>query len=141
MQIEGDKRRKKFLPLCYQKKDPCVILGHLMLKPTIPFSDFSKLDLRVGKIVKAEDKEGSEKLLRLTVDLGEEVGQRTIFAGIKAFYPTKSLVGKLIVVLINLEPKKMLDEESQGMLIAADINGTPVLLKPEKKVPAGTGVK
>lgn len=112
-----------------------------MLKPTIPFSDFAKLDLKVGKIVAAEEKEGSEKLLRLTVDLGEEVGQRTIFAGIKAFYTTKALAGKLVVVLVNLEPKKMMDEESQGMLLAADVNGKPFLLKPEKKVPAGTLIR
>ncbi|MCL5675914.1 MAG: methionine--tRNA ligase [Patescibacteria group bacterium] len=125
-----------------------------MLKPTIPFSVFSKLDLRIGKIIKAEEKEGSEKLVRLTVDLGEEVGQRTIFAGlrpprqatarkagIKSSYPTKSLVGKLIVVLVNLEPKKMLDEESRGMLLAADVNGRPILLKPEKKVEPGTIIR
>lgn len=112
-----------------------------MLKPTIQFSDFAKLDLKVGKIINAEDKEGSDKLVRITVDLGEEVGKRTIFAGIRAFFTTKTLIGKLIVVLINLEPKKMLDEESQGMLIAADVDGKPVLLKPEKKVKPGTIIK
>ncbi len=112
-----------------------------MFKPTITFSDFAKLDLRVGKIVNAQDKEGSDKLVRLTVDMGEEVGQRTIFAGIRAFFTTKTLIGKLVVVLINLEPKKMLDEESQGMLIAADVDGKPILLKPEKKVKPGTLIR
>lgn len=119
----------------------CAILTRLnMLKPTIPFSDFAKLDLKVGKIVNAEEKEGSDKLIRLTVDLGEEVGTRTILAGLKGFYTTKALLNKLVVVVVNLEPRKMMSEESQGMILAA-VDGKPILLKPEKKVQAGTLVR
>lgn len=112
-----------------------------MLKPIISYPDFAKLDMRVGKIVNAEEVEGSDKLQRLTVDLGEEVGLRNILAGIRAFYSTKDLQDKLIVVLVNLEAKKMLNEESQGMLVAADVDGRPILLKPEEDVRPGTIIK
>ena len=112
-----------------------------MLKPTIPFSDFTKLDLRVGLIKNAEEIAQSDKLVRMTVDLGEEVGTRRILAGVKQFFTTKDLTGKLIVVLVNLEYRKMMGEESQGMLLAADVEGKPILLKPSKKVKPGTIIK
>ncbi len=111
-----------------------------MLKPTIPFSDFAKLDLKVGKIVEAKEIEGSDKLVWLQVDLGEETGTKTILAGLKGFYTTKALLDKLAVVVVNLETKKMMGEESQGMILAAD-GGKPILLKPEKKVKPGTLIK
>lgn len=112
-----------------------------MIKPTIEYPDFAKLDLRVGTITEAEEVTGSEKLIKMTVDLGEEVGKRTILAGIKAFYPTNELIGRQLIILVNLAPKKMLTEESQGMLLAADTEGKPFLLKPDQEVPAGTIIK
>lgn len=112
-----------------------------MIKTTIDYTDFAKLDLRVGTIIEAEEVTGSEKLVKMTVDLGEEVGKRTILAGIKAFYPTKDLIARQLIILVNLAPKKMLTEESQGMLLAADINGKPFLLKPDEEVPPGTVIK
>ncbi len=109
------------------------------MKTIISFSDFDKLDLRVGKILKAELKEGSIKLLRLTVDFGEE-GTRNILSGIAQFYKPEDLVGKSFVFIINLEPRKLMGELSEGMILAAD-GQTPLPLKPLKKIKAGTIIR
>jgi methionine--tRNA ligase beta chain len=105
----------------------------------ISFEDFQKIDLRVAKIIKAEKIEGSEKLLKLEVNLGKEI--RQIVAGIAKFYQPEDLVGKEIVVVANLEPKKLMGLESQGMLLAADDNGKPIILIPEKEVAPGTKIR
>jgi len=105
----------------------------------ISFEDFQKIDLRVAKIITAEKIEGSEKLLRLEIDLGNE--KRQIIAGIGKFYKPEILINKEIIVVANLEPKKLMGFESQGMLLAADIDGEPVILMPEKAVLAGTKVR
>jgi len=102
----------------------------------VRFEDFQKIDLRVGKILEAQKIEGSEKLLKLIVDLGNE--KRQLVAGLAKHYEPKNLIGKEIVVVTNLEPKKIMGIESQGMLLAADVNGEPVILIPEKEVPPGT---
>ncbi len=102
------------------------------------FDDFKKLDLRVAKVLKAEEMEGSEKILRLRVDLGE--AQRQILAGIKQYYQPQDLEGKEIVIVANLEPKTIMGEESQGMLLAADEGGAPILLKPDKVVKPGAKI-
>lgn len=108
-------------------------------KPTIPYSKFQELDLVIAKVVKAEKKEGSDKLLRLTVQMGDMT--KTILSGIAGWYSPESVVGKKIVVLKNLEPKKIMGEESQGMLLAAtDADGKAILLIPETDVPDGTTV-
>jgi methionine--tRNA ligase beta chain len=105
----------------------------------ISFDEFKKLDLRVAKVIEAEKIEGSKNLLRLEIDLGSE--KRQIVAGISQFYQPEDLVGKEIVVVANLEPKKLMGVESQGMLLAADIDGEPVILVPEKEVPPGTTIR
>ena len=105
----------------------------------ISFDEFKKLDLRVGKILKAEPIEGSEKLVRLEVDLGLE--QRQLVAGIAQHYAPDALVGRQIVVVANLEPRVLKGVESQGMLLAADMDGEPILLAPERDVPPGSVVK
>jgi methionine--tRNA ligase beta chain len=105
----------------------------------IRFEDFQKIDLRVGKVLEAEKVEGSEKLLKLIVDLGSE--KRQLVAGIAKFYKPEDLIGKEIVVVANLEPKNLMGIESQGMLLAADVNGEPVILIPEKEVPPGTKIR
>ncbi|HLD62367.1 MAG TPA: methionine--tRNA ligase subunit beta [Candidatus Norongarragalinales archaeon] len=89
-----------------------------MLKPTVAYADFAKLDLRVAKILNAEKVEGADKLLKLTISLGE-FGERTIAAGIAQYYTPEELVGKKIAVVANLEPKKLRGIESNGMLLAA----------------------
>lgn len=89
------------------------------MKPTITFEDFDKLDLRIGTIVNCEEKEGSEKLLRLTVDFGED-GTRNILSGIKQWYQPEDLKDKQFVFVFNLAPRKMMGEESEGMILAAE---------------------
>lgn len=106
----------------------------------ITIEDFKKLDLRIAKIISAERLENSEKLLKLKVDLGGE--ERQIIAGIGKFYEVEDLINKEVVVVANLELKEIMGLESQGMLLAANCDGNePVLLIPEKSVPAGTEIK
>ena len=104
----------------------------------IDFKDWSKLEIRIGKIVEAEKIENSDKLIKLQVDLGKE--KRQIVAGIAEFFEVKDLIGKEIPILVNLEPRKLRGVESQGMILAADVDGKPVLLHPEKEVPAGSKI-
>ena len=106
----------------------------------VSIEEFAKLDLRVGKIIRAERIPGARKLLRLEVDLGEEE-PRQLVAGIADFYEPEELVGLNIVVLANLKPKKFMGVESRGMLLAADVEGRPVLLTVIRDVPPGTKVR
>lgn len=108
---------------------------------TISFDDFKKVDLRVAIILQAEKVEGSDKLVKLQVDLGEDLGQRQIVAGIGLAYNPQELIEKQIVVVANLEPKSLMGLESRGMLLAATENSLPVLLAPEKKVSKGLVIK
>lgn len=105
----------------------------------ISLEEFKKIDIRIGKILKAERIEGSDRLLRLEVDLGSET--RQIVAGIALVYAPENLIGREIPILANLEPRILRGFESQGMLLAADSNGEPVLLFPDKEVPPGSAVK
>ncbi len=105
----------------------------------ISFDDFQKVELRVAKVLEAERVEGSEKLLKLQVDLGDE--KRQVVAGIGKAYAPESLIGREIVVVANLEPRKLMGLESQGMLLAASDENGPVLLVPGKEVPPGTGIR
>jgi methionyl-tRNA synthetase len=88
------------------------------IAPTISFDDFSKVDLRIGKIVACSKVEKSKKLLQLTVDIGEEK-PRNIFSGIAQYFAPEDLVGKLTVVVANLAPRKMTFGVSEGMLLSA----------------------
>ena len=105
----------------------------------ITFDQFQQLDLRVAKILKAEKIEEADKLLLLDIDLGEE--KRQLVAGIANDYSTKELEGKNIVIVANLEPKKIKGYLSQGMLLAVDSPQGPVLLVPEGEVSPGSKVK
>lgn len=105
----------------------------------ISYDDFKKIDLRIGTILEAERVDGSEKLLKLQVDLGEE--KRQVIAGIAKSYEPENLIGKQIVVLVNLEPRSLMGLESQGMLLAADKDGLPIILVPEKEVATGSVIK
>ena len=118
------------------------IIGVASMADMIKYDDFAKLDLRVGTIKSAEDLEGADKLWKLTVDLGSEIGDRTILAGIKKWYPKEELVGKQIIVIVNLEPRKMKGSESQGMLLAASNTDETkvILLSPEKGIENGSKV-
>jgi methionyl-tRNA synthetase len=94
-------------------------------KPPITFDDFAKVDLRVGKVIEVAEHPNADKLLVVKVDLGSE--QRTICAGIKAFYAPEALLGKNIILVANLEPRKMRGVESQGMLLAATVGSREAL--------------
>ena len=105
----------------------------------ISIDDFKKVELKVAKVLSAERVEGSEKLLKLEVDLGDE--KRQIIAGIGKAYNPEDLPGKEIIVVANLEPRLLMGLESQGMVLAANDESGPVLLMPEKEVNPGTGIK
>jgi methionine--tRNA ligase beta chain len=97
----------------------------------LKFEDFKKADLRVGKILRAEKIENSEKLLKLQVDLGTE--KRQIVAGIGKFYSPDDLIGGEVIVVANLEPRSLMGFESRGMLLAAS-DKEAVVLKPSREV-------
>lgn len=102
--------------------------------------EFQKSDLRVGKVVAAERVEGSEKLLKLQVDIAEDA-PRQILSGIAKAYAPEDLVGKSVVIIANLEPRMMMGMESQGMLLAAHgADEAPVLLLPHGDVPPGAKI-
>lgn len=106
----------------------------------ISFEEFKKMDLRVGKIIKAEAIEKSKKLLKLQVDIGEE--KRQILAGIAEFYNPDDLIGKKVAIVVNLEPIKMMGFESQGMILAAGGEGKPIIfVVPEKEIPVGAKIR
>jgi len=110
---------------------------------TIKFSDWQKLDLRVGKILKAEDIEGAYKLYKLSVDLGKQLGKRTLVAGIKPYYTKEQLKNKQCIVFTNLEPRILRGIESQGMLLAAvsEDESKVFLLQPDGKIEEGSRVR
>lgn len=106
---------------------------------SITFEDFKRLEIKIGTIVSAKPVENSEKLIKLQIDLGGE--KRQILAGIVQFYKAEELVGKQVPVLVNLKPRKMVQEVSSGMMLAADVDGKPVLLSPSEKIPAGSIIR
>jgi methionine--tRNA ligase beta chain len=94
----------------------------------INMSEFARLDVRIGNIVSAERIEGSKKLIKLDVDVGDET--RQLVAGIAEEYTPE-----------ELKPAKLMGVESQGMILAVDVAGKPILLHPDKEVPAGSRVR
>lgn len=104
----------------------------------ISFEQFSKIEIRMAKVLHAEKVAGSDKLLRLEIDLGNE--KRQLVAGIAQQYTTEQIIGRQIPVVSNLEPRKIKGIESNGMILAADNNGKPVLMFPEKEVQEGSRV-
>lgn len=105
----------------------------------VSFAEFKKLDLRVGRVLNVEDIAGLDKIYKLTVDIGEE-NPRTILAGVKEFLKPQDLEGKNIVVIVNLEPKEVRGVLSEGMLLAAEVDGKPTIVVPEEEVEPGTPV-
>ena len=108
-------------------------------KPEITYDDFAKLQFQIGQIVKCEEVPKSKKLLCSQVKIGSEVKQ--IVSGIKAHYSPEEMVGKKVMVLVNLKPAKLAGVLSEGMILCAeDENGELALMVPEKKMPAGAEV-
>jgi len=109
---------------------------------TISYGDFEKLEIRMGKVVEAERVPGTDKLLKLIVDLGDET--RQLVAGIAHTYAPEEVLGRTIPVLANLEPRTIRGVESRGMILCpTDAEGNPVLLvpDPERDVPPGAPVR
>jgi len=108
-------------------------------KNTIEFDDFTKVDIRVGTVIKAENVPKSDKLLKLKVDTG--LDQRTILSGISKYYSPEEILNKKVMVLINLKPRKMMGFESQGMLLLADDgDGNLSLMQPDSNISDGSVV-
>ena len=112
----------------------------------ISFSDWSRLDLRVGKIIAVDSIEGADKLYKLSIDLGKEIGKRTLAAGIKQHYTKEELKNLPCIVFTNLEPKILRRIESKGMILAA-VNETKDgkevvrLLQPDSNIELGSRVR
>ncbi len=118
-------------------KAPEVNLAIEPVKPEITFDDFGKIDLRVAKILTAEKVKKSRKLIKMTVSLGNE--ERTVVSGIAEHYKPEELIGKQVIFVANLKPAKLMGIESQGMILAASLDGK--LVVPTVDMPAGSRVK
>jgi methionyl-tRNA synthetase len=120
-------------------KEPPV--GIAPIADSISIDDFTKVDLRVGQVVSAEPVKGADKLLHLKVDIGEPE-PRTIVAGISQFYKPEQMIGRRVVIVANLEPRKLRGILSQGMIVAASLEGgRPVLAGFLEDVPVGARLK
>jgi len=105
----------------------------------ISYDDFTKLDIRVAKIISTEKIPGKTRIIKGTIDLGEE--KRDVIIGGAEFYEPEDMVGRQVIVIINLEPKKMAGVVSNAMLLAADVNNKPYWLTVNEDVPLGTQIK
>ena len=112
-----------------------------MTKTNIQYTTFEQLDIRVGEVKNAEVPEGSKKLIELTVNLGDEYGTVTIFTGMLEYYQPSDFIGKKFKFIANLEPRKMMNKESQGMLMSADVEGKPVLIEVNSEIKNGTVIR
>ena len=109
------------------------------MKEEVTLDLFNALDLRVGVVVEAERIPGSRRLLKLKVDVGNEV--REVVAGGAEYYDPSYFLGKRFVVLVNLKPKRIAGVESRGMLLAADVDGKPVWLTVDGDAPPGSKIR
>jgi tRNA-binding protein len=107
--------------------------------PNITYDDFAKLDIRIAKILGTEKIPGKSKIIKGVIDLGEE--KREVIIGGAEYYQPEDLVGKTVVVIANLEPRKIAGFESNAMLLAADVNDKPFWLTVNEDVPLGTKIK
>ena len=106
----------------------------------VSFEEFQNMDIRIGRVLKVEEIPKSKHLYKLIVDFGNE--QRQAISGIKNYYSPQELEGKKFVFIVNLEKRKIMGEESQCMILAAeDESGKVVLLKPEKDIAEGSRVR
>lgn len=106
---------------------------------TISFADFAKVEMRVGKILEAKKEEQSEKLIRMVVYFGKKMGKKTVFSGIYKWYKPEELVGKKTVFVVNVEPKAVMGELSEAMILGAGTDEISLLWL-DKKLASGTKV-
>ncbi|OGW58144.1 MAG: methionine--tRNA ligase [Nitrospirae bacterium RIFCSPLOW2_12_42_9] len=112
---------------------------NLHKEDSITIEEFAKIRLRIGKVISAENVQGSKKLLKLSVDMGNE--RRQVVAGIAAHYRPEEIIGKSVVIVANLKPAKLMGIESQGMVLAASNGEVLSLISPDKDIPPGSAVK
>ncbi len=105
----------------------------------ISYDDFAKLDLRVAKIIETEPIPGKSRIIKGTIDLGDD--KRDVIIGGAQYYQPEDLIGKVVIVVANLEPKKMAGVESNAMLLAADVDDKPFWLTVSEDVPLGSPIK
>ena len=110
------------------------------MSQTIPLADFQKLDLRVCKVKAAERIASSKKLVKLRVDIGNNE-TREVVAGVAEFYTPEDLKDKNLLLLVNLEPRRVMGVQSQGMILAADVSGRPYVIFADSVVPSGSKVR
>lgn len=114
----------------------------LMEQKHITYNDFAKLDIRIGLVKAAEMVPEADKLIKCTIDFGEEIGERTIVSGIALHIAPEEMVGRRLPYIVNLEPRMLRGVESQGMLLALSFGESDFsFLSPEKDVPPGTRLK
>lgn len=109
----------------------------------INFEDWMKLELRVAQIKSVEEIEGADKLWKITLDVGSEIGERVVCAGLKQIYSQEELENKKVILFCNLAPRKMRGIESQGMILAAVNSDESIvsLVSPEKEIENGSIVR
>ncbi|MEK0367254.1 MAG: tRNA-binding protein [Nitrosopumilus sp.] len=107
---------------------------------TISYDDFAKLDIRVAKIIATESIEGKSRIIKGRIDLGND-DQRDVIIGGAQYYQPEDIVGKIVIVIANLELKKIAGVESNAMLLAADVDDKPVWLTVNDDVPLGSPIK
>jgi methionine--tRNA ligase beta chain len=105
----------------------------------VSINEFGKLDMRICKVKVAEKLLSSKKLIKLKVDIGSET--RDVVAGVAEFYGPNDLEDKNLILVVNLEPKKIMGVQSQGMILAADVDGRPYVIFADPSIPAGARVR
>ena len=105
----------------------------------VTYDDFAKLDLRVAKVIATEPIPGKSRIIKGTIDLGEE--KRDVIIGGAQYYSPEEIVGKIVIVIVNLEPKTMAGVTSNAMLLAADVDDKPFWLTVNDNVPLGSPIK
>jgi tRNA-binding protein len=106
----------------------------------VSYDDFLKLDIKVAKIIATEPIEGKSRIIKGRIDLGDD-DQRDVIIGGAQYYQPEDIVGKTVIVIANLEPKKMAGIESNAMLLAADVDDKPFWLTVDDTVPLGSPIK
>ena len=105
----------------------------------VSYNDFTKLDIRVAKIISTESIPGKTRIVKGIIDLGNE--QRNVIIGGAQYYKPEDIIGKIVIVIANLEPKTMAGVESDAMLLAADVDDKPFWLTVNEDVPLGSSIK
>ena len=105
----------------------------------VTYDDFAKLDLRVAKVIATEPIPGKSRIIKGTIDLGKE--KRDVIIGGAQYYTPEEIVGKIVIVIVNLEPKTMAGVTSNAMLLAADVDDKPFWLTVNDDIPLGSPIK